>query len=233
MMWGCRAAPCFFVRWGWQRYSRMTLGPSFHIMQPANTGWDVGVEDLCWSSLLIVSLGSRSDPFKYFLWRLQRHVENRKLVLKTPNNNSKKTWIHASSCCRDLPWEPQPSAVKGIYWNSPDPLYMVINYKMGNDEKTCKRTVAVFFLGNSLNPWMINVFSSCRTADPLYCSLEPGVCKDLQEWAEPSWPQGALARIHVSVTLHFILYTGKLRPNAAWLVCVPLWSTDLHVNCAR
>lgn len=145
MMWGCRAAPCFFVRWGWQRYSRMTLGPSFHIMQPANTGWDVGVEDLCWSSLLIVSLGSRSDPFKYFLWRLQRHVENRKLVLKTPNNNSKKTWIHASSCCRDLPWEPQPSAVKGIYWNSPDPLHMVINYKMGNDEKTCKRTVAVFF----------------------------------------------------------------------------------------
>lgn len=89
-------------------------------------------------------------------------------------------------------------------------------------KRLCKCTVAVFLLGNSLNPWMINVFSSLRTADSLCSSLEPGLCRDLQEWAEPSWPQGALAQVHGSVTLHFILYTGKLRVDAAELVYVPL-----------
>lgn len=60
-----------------------------------------------------------------------------------------------------------------------------------------------------------------------------GVCRDLQECAEHLWPQGALAQVHVSVTLHFILYTGKLKLDVAWLVCLTLCSTNLDVKHAH
>lgn len=50
----------------------------------------------------------------------------------------------------------------------------------------------------------------------LCAPLGSGVCRDLQDCAEHFCPKGALAQAHVSVTLHFILYTGKLKVDVAW-----------------
>lgn len=64
----------------------------------------------------------------------------------------------------------------------------------------------------------------------LCAPLGSEVRRFLQECAERFWPQGALAQVHVSVTLHFILYTGKLKLDVAWLVCLLLCSTNLDVK---
>lgn len=64
----------------------------------------------------------------------------------------------------------------------------------------------------------------------LCAPLGSEVCRDLKECAERFWPQGALAQAGVSVMLCFILYTGKLKLDVVWLVCLPLCSTNLDVK---
>lgn len=94
---------------------------------------------------------------------------------------------------------------------------------MGNDERLCKCTVPVL-VGSGLNLCRTNVVVSCLgTAGSPRSSWGWGL-QTPAGVAEHFWPRWALAQIHVSMTLHFILYMGELNKDVAWLVaylCAP------------
>ena len=163
-MWGATAALHIFLRWGSKRKTkqediRSLVAPS--AVQPASTWWGGGDKETALALAVIGSLGAD------LLTLLKAFCEDCKDTWRR-GSWSLKNWIHASSSRRGQYGIPWSSAVRGIKWNSPDPLHRMIKYKMGNDERLCKCTAAVF-LGDSVNPWLTNGVSALRTADSL-CS---------------------------------------------------------------
>lgn len=129
----------------------------------------------------------------------------------------RKTGIHASSSHRGLYWIPRSAARRGIHWDSPDLLCQMIKYETGNDERAVSEQ------------WLFFWATACTQEWP----TRSGLCRDLQERAQLFWPQRPLARVHVSVTMHFILYTRKLKLVVTWIVCFPLCFTNLDKKCVH
>lgn len=160
----------------------------------------------CWSILPIVSLGSRSDPFKYFLWRLQRHMENRKLVLKPPkNNNNKKPGsvllavveVYAESLSLLLSREfTETLLTHCIGWS-------ITRWEMMKGLR--KRTVAVFFWAIVwIHEWLM---CSVLAEQPILCA--------------PLWSLGyaKTCRTELSLPGPRVLWLGSMSPWRCILFC--------------
>lgn len=150
-MCGPRAALCIFLEMGIQERDKAgghwVLCPK---SQPANVWWGERMRKSCSPLLLVASLWAFGA-----LSVKQRHKRKRRLLLEKLGSHFQQSQRSVPNtsvfcCCRN----PLKSS-----WP--------IKYKVGNDERLCKCTVAVL-VGNGLNPWMAHVVLTClATADSL------------------------------------------------------------------